>query len=564
MFVYCFGVKFVQTPNRIYGSIANNSATNGITLIVTIAQQVRYLSWVSRAKDPLPGVLLAAAAYTPNTNANANTNTNTATATTKDLSRRTRNRTKKKLAPKDQALDAFTRIARSHVASIGSGDYEYLLLLPRKAFLAAGRFVAYADCQDHLVTLGDARRTATVGIDRPPLRVLYVSNYSWANRNPGGAEGDWESRDFETTRALLQRCPDLGFVYVGSSCVAGGGSDGEASRTVHLRHVPLVLLRADVVLVLPGQAEVDHIAYSEGGGDEALPGTRRHCHRHSDFRFHTGGAWARMELALAAVGQAKVYVAFRAEPYPESVCELKPGKSDVEETARQAAEALRVAATGGEVGGGTTTAAGGDGVVDPITFLATGFKGEDVKDTALEAVAAMVVNAARENWIGTDLNPLAALEEARVTVTAAEKSDDADILENIKGMRPVPNAGFAKGARASLGQERVEGARELALSLLLFAVFCSQPKTRATYTDALAEDAGKLEISYRPIAVVKSPYRERFGTPRQPQVTASVLHGGAQEGQIVFLKGHGYGESAARNRERGNFIALSSYILEYL
>ena len=69
----------MQTPNRIYGSIANNSATNGITLIVTIAQQVRYLSWVSRAKDPLPGVLLAAAAYTPNTNANANTNTNTDT-----------------------------------------------------------------------------------------------------------------------------------------------------------------------------------------------------------------------------------------------------------------------------------------------------------------------------------------------------------------------------------------------------------------------------------------------------------------------------------------------------
>ena len=486
----------------------------------------------------------------------ANDNANAAAATTKHLSRRTRNRMKK-LAPKDLALDAFTRVARSHVACIGSGDYEFLLLLPRKAFLAAGRFVPYADCRDRLVTLGEARRASTAGGGVDQLRVLYVS---LSRANPGeGARDDWESKDwesknFETARALLRRCPDLGFVYVGRSCVvAGGDSDGPAKRVEQLRHVPSVLLRADVVLVLPGQAGDDH---ADGNGDDSSPPgpRRRRHHRHSDFRFHAGGAWARMELALAAVGQAKVYVTFRAKPYPESLCELKPGKSDVGETTRQAAEALQVAATAGGGGGEAMTTAGGAEMIDPMS-AATGMKRGEVEDNAAAAAvaaatAAAVVNAARENWVGTDLNPLAALEEARLAVTAAEKSDDADILESIKGMRPVPNPGFAESARASLGEERAEGSRELALSLLLFAVLCSQPKARATYTDAFVEDAGKLEISYRPIAVVRSPYRERFGTPRQPQVTASVLHGGAQEGQIVFLKGHGYGERDARSLRR--------------
>lgn len=430
------------------------------------------------------------------------------------LSRRTRKRNKK-LAPKDLALDAFTRVAKCHVACIGEGDYKSILLLPRTVFIVAGRFLAHAECRDRLVTLGEARE-AMAGVDQ--LRVLYVS-CSWANA--GYSRGDWAAKDFETTRAFLQRNPDLGYVYIGRSCVANG-TDGPA-RAAQLRHVPLVLLRTDIVLVLPRPAK------DPNGKKDSSHGNQ---HRHSDFRFYSGVAWSRMELALAAVGQAKVYVAFRAEPFSESMHELRPGKTNVGEMTRQAADALRVAVTAGKA---MAIAPAGD---DDQT--GTGTERDDTEKSAA------AVTAAYENWLGSDLNPLAALEEARRVVAAAEKLSDIKILESIQGMLPTSTPELTESLRASLGKERVDGARELALSVLLFTVLCLKPKESATYTDDFIEDVRKMEISYRPIAVVRSPYRERFGTPRQPQVTASVLHGSAQEAEIVFLKGHGYGKRAAR------------------
>ncbi|CAM9858802.1 unnamed protein product [Ectocarpus sp. 4 AP-2014] len=405
-------------------------------------------------------------------------------------SRRARSR-KKKLAPRCVALDAWTRVARSYIKSIGEGDYESLLLLPRACFIVAGRFVPYAECRDQLVSLGQAR-AATAGVEQ--LRVLYVS-CSWASA--GGGEGTgWAVQDFETTRAYLQRNPDLSFVYVGRSCVAGSSSSTGHVRSTQLRHVAPALLRSDAVLVLPRLAE-------SPGGEE---GSGSMGTRYTDFECSVRGSRSRMVLAIAAVGQAKVSVAFRAGSYPESVVELELGKSNVRATAKQAADALRAAAA-----------------------------------KRPQKSAAAVVKEACGNWLGTDLNPLSALEQARAVVEKAQKSDDGEALENIQSMRPAPS--FAASARTALGDEYVEGERELALSMLLFAVLCSQPKERATYTDSFVEDVGKMEISYRPVAVVRSPYRERFGTPRQPQVTASVLHGGAQEGQIVFLRGRGYEEA---------------------
>lgn len=419
-------------------------------------------------------------------------------------SRRTRSR-KKKLGPGCLALDAWTRVARSHIKSIGEGDYESLLLLPRACFIVAGRFVPYAECRDQLVSLGQAR-AATAGVEQ--LRVLYVS-CSWASA--GGGEGTgWAVQDFETTRAYLQRNPDLSFVYVGRSCVAGS-STGHV-RSTQLRHVAPALLRSDALLVLPRLAE-SHDG-EEGSGSVGT--------RYTDFKCSVRGSWSRMVLAIAAVGQAKVFVAFRAGPYPESVFELELGKSTVMATAKQAADALKVAAAK-----------------------------RPQKSTAA------VVNEACENWLGADLNPLSALEQARAVVEQAQKSDDGEVLENIQSMRP--SLSFAASARAALGDEFVEGERELALSMLLFTVLCSQPKERATYTDNFVEDVGKMEISYRPVAVVRSPYRERFGTPRQPQVTASVLHGGAQEGQIVFLRGRGYGEHPGDPR----IVSISSCVCTY-
>lgn len=374
-----------------------------------------------------------------------------ASQSNKHLSRRTRNRMKK-LAPGCLALDAWTRVARSYIQSIGAGDYESLLLLPRASFIVAGRFTAHAECSEHLVSLGQAR-AATAGIEQ--LRLLYV-NCSWASA--GGGEGtDWAVRDFETTRQFLQRHPDISFVYVGRSCVAGSSTG--VARSTQLRHVVPALLRSDSVLVLPRQASDEDSKSAQAGSE----------HPYSDFRL---GSWSRMELAVAAVGQAKVFVAFRAEPFPESVLELELGKSNVGAMAKQAADALRRGADKSKKNAG-------------------------------------VVAAACDNWLGADLNPLSALEEARVVVAAALKSDDGEVLESIRCMRPAQPAEVTASARASLGEEYVEGERELALSMLLFTVLCSQPKERATYTDGFVEDAGKMEISYRPIAVVRSPYRER-------------------------------------------------------
>lgn len=61
-----------------------------------------------------------------------------------------------------------------------------------------------------------------------------------------------------------------------------------------------------------------------------------------------------------------------------------------------------------------------------------------------------------------------------------------------------------------------------------------------------------------PLLALVSLFLERFGTPRQPQVTASVAGGAAQEGQLVFFKGHGYGKfRAGEGRPRPLTAALT-------
>ncbi len=359
-------------------------------------------------------------------------------------SRRSRNRGRK-LAPRCLALDKWTRVARSHIESIGAGGYESVLLLPRACFLAAGRFASFAECRHQLVSLGRAREAAA-GAEQ--LRLLHVSS-SWASADDrdGGGEGTspWAVGDFETARVFLQRNPEIGFVHIDGSCVPRSSTGLARSARV----IP-ALLRSDAVLVLP----------------------RRARGRHTDFRL---GAWSRMVLAVAAVGRAKVFVAFRAGPFPESVLELELEKQgSVEEVARQAADALRDAAAMSKI-----------------------------------STEEAVVEAACDNWLGSDMNPLSPLEEARLVVSAALKPENSEILDSIGRLRPAQTPELIARVRTSLGEERSEGGRELALAMLLFTVLCSQPKERATYTDGFLEEAGKAEISYRPIALVRSPYRER-------------------------------------------------------
>jgi tRNA-Thr(GGU) m(6)t(6)A37 methyltransferase TsaA len=59
-----------------------------------------------------------------------------------------------------------------------------------------------------------------------------------------------------------------------------------------------------------------------------------------------------------------------------------------------------------------------------------------------------------------------------------------------------------------------------------------------SYTDGFS-DRSLAPVTLTPIGRVQSPYQERFGTPRQPQVTTQVAGGGEQEGSIILAPGMG-------------------------
>lgn len=454
-----------------------------------------------------------------------------------ELSRRTCKRSKN-LSSKDLALDAFVRVARAHVECIGAVNYESLFLLPKAVFIAAGRFLPYMECRELLVTLGQAR-TAMTGVDE--LRVLYVSCSWWGTNSD---KTDWDAKDFETTRAFLEHNPEVMFVYVGRSCMVNDFH--HPLNDTQLWHVPCVLLRADYMLILPSP--------STEPADGTDPSTSK-WQPHSDFRSYTREAWARMELSLAAIGQAKVHVAFRTGAYPESVCEFETRRTGcIRDMVNNAVDALRAAAASS--GAGITNAMEDNGI-DGATKVGTVGNGRERGSNTLTTAVRM----ACDNWFDSDVNPLKALEEARAFVTAAEKDDKINVLEILKSMpTKTPSEDPIAGVRTALGEEYRKGSRQLALYFLVVSVLCTKPKERGTYTDAFVDTAAEMDITYRPIALVRSPYRERFGTPRQPQVTASVLHGGAQEGQIVFLKGQGFGECACRTNHNG-FFSTSTLII---
>jgi tRNA-Thr(GGU) m(6)t(6)A37 methyltransferase TsaA len=54
------------------------------------------------------------------------------------------------------------------------------------------------------------------------------------------------------------------------------------------------------------------------------------------------------------------------------------------------------------------------------------------------------------------------------------------------------------------------------------------------YTEAF-RSSGQQDITVAPIGYIESPYKERFGTPRQPTVTRFTAGGGAQTGAVIIL-----------------------------
>ncbi|CAN0403968.1 unnamed protein product, partial [Phaeothamnion confervicola] len=66
-------------------------------------------------------------------------------------------------------------------------------------------------------------------------------------------------------------------------------------------------------------------------------------------------------------------------------------------------------------------------------------------------------------------------------------------------------------------------------------------------------------VSLETIAVVRSPYMERFGTPRQATVTNGVLNGTALPGQIVFNENRNF-EVALRDLDGFELCWVISYL----
>lgn len=79
---------------------------------------------------------------------------------------------------------------------------------------------------------------------------------------------------------------------------------------------------------------------------------------------------------------------------------------------------------------------------------------------------------------------------------------------------------------------------------------------RRDYTDSVKPEA---EATVQFIGRVRSPYRERFGTPRQPTVTENVLGGCEQDGVIELFEGNSY-EAALADLEGFEFCWVVSWL----
>ena len=79
------------------------------------------------------------------------------------------------------------------------------------------------------------------------------------------------------------------------------------------------------------------------------------------------------------------------------------------------------------------------------------------------------------------------------------------------------------------------------------------PQDHTTHTEA------PLETGFHAIGVVRSPYKERFGTPRQPTVTTQVLGDAALDAEILLYAGCDY-EMALEGIEEFDYIWVISWL----
>jgi len=78
------------------------------------------------------------------------------------------------------------------------------------------------------------------------------------------------------------------------------------------------------------------------------------------------------------------------------------------------------------------------------------------------------------------------------------------------------------------------------------------------YTDGFAHRS-LAPVTMSPIGYVSSPYRERFGTPRQATVKTQVAGGGEREGAIILASGMGF-EHTLRGLAGFEYVWVISYM----
>lgn len=77
--------------------------------------------------------------------------------------------------------------------------------------------------------------------------------------------------------------------------------------------------------------------------------------------------------------------------------------------------------------------------------------------------------------------------------------------------------------------------------------------------DHTSSAAPLAEVTLRVIGHVRSPYTERFGTPRQPTVTEQTLTDAAVDATVELLPGHNF-EQALRDLEGFDYIWVIAWM----
>lgn len=107
----------------------------------------------------------------------------------------------------------------------------------------------------------------------------------------------------------------------------------------------------------------------------------------------------------------------------------------------------------------------------------------------------------------------------------------------------------------------IEKRRSSASCIVRSAEDTRTPPKRAMRKPQLHTDDFKTpdEVMLRTIAVVCSPYKERFGCPRQPTVTSGVLGGSSQEGVLKFTNDERF-KLALEDLDGFEYIWIISYL----